>query len=55
MAFAVQKHVENLSVFKMLRQSSYTFYLTGSRYFGNYTENSDWDFFADYNTIVREF
>lgn len=26
----------------------YQFFLTGSRYFGNYTAQSDWDFFVEY-------
>ena len=29
----------------------YRFYLTGSRFFGNSTRVSDWDFFIDYNHV----
>jgi hypothetical protein len=30
------------------------FTLTGSRYFGGYSERSDWDFFAEYSEQLQE-
>lgn len=36
--------VENL---RKIENSSIPFYLTGSRFFGNYTKESDYDFFVD--------
>jgi len=38
-----------------LMKSEFTFYLTGSRFFGNVTEKSDWDFFVKDSPEVREF
>jgi len=37
---------------KLLGESEYLFYLTGSRFFGTHTEESDFDFFAQYETSV---
>ena len=36
------------SVMDALSQSKFEFHLTGSRYFGNSTAESDYDFYADY-------
>ncbi len=35
--------------------SEFKFYLTGSRYFGNYNQGSDHDFFVNNSAEVREF
>lgn len=37
----------NMAVIAALQNSEHQFYLTGSRYFGDHGENSDWDFFID--------
>jgi hypothetical protein len=33
----------------LLQTLPYDFYLTGSRFFGNPTKESDWDFYCEYN------
>lgn len=38
-------------IFKLLKDSHYKFYLTGSRYFRYDGLNSDWDFFTDSDQI----
>lgn len=38
---------ENNSIVTALEKSEFTFYLTGSRFFGNAHEKSDWDFFTE--------
>lgn len=38
---------ENNSIVTALEKSEFTFYLTGSRFFGNAREKSDWDFFTE--------
>ena len=35
-------------IHKLHAMKDHTFYLTGSRYFGNATEDSDWDFFVQF-------
>jgi len=45
----LQKRMQQLSVQNIiayLDMSINTYYLTGSRFFGNFKEDSDWDFFA---------
>ena len=37
-----------------LNKSQFKFYLTGSRYFGNATATSDWDFFVQDSPMVRK-
>ena len=37
-----------------LHNAPFTFYLTGSRFFGNITPKSDWDFYASYNKQICE-
>ena len=39
----------------ILQHSDAHFYLTGSRYFGNYHQSSDYDFFAQYDQAICEF
>ncbi|MCK5611070.1 hypothetical protein KAR91_54860 [Candidatus Pacearchaeota archaeon] len=38
-----------------LKESNFTFYLTGSRYFGGKHSDSDWDFFTEDSEEVRVF
>ena len=38
-----------------LEYSKFDFHLTGSRFFGTQTENSDFDFFVEYSTQVEEY
>ena len=38
-----------------LESSIIAFYLTGSRFFGNAREDSDWDFFTDDTPVTRDF
>lgn len=38
---------------EMILKHSHSFYLTGSRFFGNANEKSDWDFFTLYDKEVR--
>lgn len=45
MLINVPRHVKVLA---QLAQSPFEFYLTGSRYFGYDTPESDWDFFVDW-------
>ena len=42
------------STITLLTNSDFKYYLTGSRYFGNETKNSDWDFFVEYEPDVIE-
>lgn len=42
-------------ILKFLECSPKTFHLTGSRFFGNYTEHSDYDFFTQSNNDYIEF
>lgn len=47
-------HISDNSTLAMLATSPFQFHLTGSRYFGTATPNSDWDFFVlDENPLVR--
>lgn len=39
----------------IMSSSKFDFYLTGSRYFGNATEKSDWDFFVQYDDQIVKF
>ena len=41
--------------FAVLNDSSYMFYLTGSRFFGTANNNSDWDFFVQDSPMLRVF
>lgn len=41
------------SIVKEMRNSEFTFYLTGSRFWGNYNYQSDWDFFTQDSPEVR--
>ena len=43
------------SILNKLRMSSHKFFLTGSRFFGNVHEGSDWDFFAQDSQELRIF
>jgi hypothetical protein len=43
------------SIISEMRSSLYEFYLTGSRYWGTFTEKSDWDFFVQDSKSVREY
>ncbi len=49
-----QKLKTPLTVFKLIC-SVYEFYMTGSRYWGNAHEDSDWDFFDEDSTEVRNY
>lgn len=42
-------------LFRIFEESPYDFYLTGSRYFGTETEESDWDFCAQYSNELVQF
>jgi len=42
-------------VIKLLENSEFKFYLTGSRFFGGYTANSDYDYFAKATDPVRHY
>ena len=42
-------------ILKFLECSPKTFYLTGSRFFGNHTEHSDYDFFTQSNDFYVDF
>jgi len=43
------------SIFNKMAQSQANYYLTGSRFFGTYTVNSDWDFYvADCPEVRKE-
>lgn len=41
------------SVIREMDQSNFSFFLTGSRFWGNTHSNSDWDFFTDDTPEVR--
>lgn len=43
------------SILSTLEESCFEFYLTGSRFFRNSTEYSDWDFFVKNTNEVKEF
>lgn len=38
-----------------MSSSKFNFYLTGSRYFGNATEKSDWEFFVQYDKEIVKY
>lgn len=40
-------------VLNELRTSCYEFHLTGSRFFGNVNEESDWDFFVQPSSLLK--
>jgi hypothetical protein len=42
------------TVLYMMEQSKYTYYLTGSRYFGTAKDGSDWDYFVENCDEVRK-
>lgn len=46
---------ETQRLINILSASSFDFHLTGSRYFGNATIASDWDFYAQDSIAIREF
>ena len=46
---------ETYYVIQAFRESEFSFYLTGSRFFGNHTTDSDWDFFTKNALSVRRF
>jgi len=37
---------------RLSQHPHHTFYLTGSRYFGGYTQCSDWDFFVEHSEDI---
>jgi len=43
------------SIIGKLEKSEFSFYLTGSRFFGGYHSKSDWDYFVSDNARVRDF
>ena len=43
------------TIHESFQNSDFLFYLTGSRYFGGAEENSDWDFFVQYDDNVVKF
>lgn len=51
--FSENKNV-NATIYQ-LQSSDFKFYLTGSRFFGNFTKYSDWDFFVKDSLEVRNF
>lgn len=51
----VNMQKKSSNIFTVLEQSPFTFYLTGSRYFGDAVENSDWDFFVQHDRGVISF
>lgn len=50
---SIQNPIMNF-ISKMMDHDSFTFYLTGSRYFGNAQPQSDWDFFCQYSSEVTD-
>lgn len=42
------------NIFKKMEKLPQLFFLTGSRYFGHHSPSSDWDFFTDRNTNLRD-
>jgi predicted nucleotidyltransferase len=40
-------------IIETFNESKHTFYLTGSRYWGNAHKNSDWDFFVEMDEEVK--
>ena len=42
---------ETQQVLRALEDSPFEFYLTGSRFFGNFRQDSDYDFFVDENIV----
>lgn len=44
-----------LQMLDRLQHSEFNFYLTGSRFFGNHRETSDWDFFCDDDKMIHKF
>lgn len=56
MAFANTHHENTLvEIQNKMGASSFNFWLTGSRYFGCQSNQSDWDYFAEDNQEVKEF
>lgn len=49
------KKSEQMVLLDLLNASNFEFQLTGSRFFGGYTEKSDWDFFVQYSPDINEF
>lgn len=47
----ISNEPRNLNALASLAQSTFQFYLTGSRYFGHETMESDWDFFVDASAL----
>lgn len=47
--------IESSHPLATLANAKYTFYPTGSRYFGGATNESDWDFYAEDTNEVRAF
>ena len=43
------------SFLQVLEESPFVFHLTGSRFFGDSKESSDWDFFTQYSNEVETF
>jgi hypothetical protein len=43
-----------VSMIDQITRSFLNFYLTGSRYFGNDTNDSDWDFFVEFQDGLRD-
>jgi len=43
-----------VSMLDQIRTSVIHFHLTGSRFFGNVTDNSDWDFFVEHQDGLRD-
>lgn len=44
----------NLTAKEWLQQSRYTFHATGSRYFGTATDESDWDYFVQFEASIYD-
>ena len=44
-----------ISIIEWIKNSPKTFAATGSRFFGGATENSDWDFFVEYDECLYDF
>ncbi len=41
------------NAYETLRNSQWAFHLTGSRFFGTHTDQSDWDFFIEWNDQIE--
>lgn len=55
MLIGYEQSPPHLVVVSMMSSEKYKFHLTGSRFFGNSKENSDWDFFTEYSISVKSY